>query len=121
MELTNGFIHWVKECVTTSMFSVINGELEDYFSRKRGLSSPLSYPWYAKPLHHCRNIELVPAVSLITQVPKVQDLSCHFCRRYGPPLWVDMRLYLLKNVLQDFYDCAGLRPNLQKNYLFCWG
>lgn len=45
MEFPIPFINWVKQCITTAMFSVVlNGELVDYFPGKRGLrqGDPLS-------------------------------------------------------------------------------
>lgn len=45
MEFPNSFIGWVKQCVTTTMFSIVlNGELVGFFPGKRGLrqGDPLS-------------------------------------------------------------------------------
>lgn len=122
MEFPSPFISWVRQCVTTAMFSVVlNGELVGYFPGKRGLrqGDPLS------PYLFLLILEALTAMltyrthhMAFTFHPKCQALN--ISHLIFDDLFIlsgaDTNSFqVVKDVFYEFNKVSGLQPNLQKS------
>ncbi|XP_058215475.1 uncharacterized protein LOC131326638 [Rhododendron vialii] len=123
------FISWVKQCVSTAMFSiVINRELVGYFPRKRGLrqGDPLSPYLFL--------LVMEGFSSMLQQRIDARCFSFHpRCRElqlshiiFADDLFIlsgadSQSFQLVSDLLLDFYSVSGLKPNLQKSSVFLAG
>lgn len=123
MEVPRVFISWVRQCVSSAMFSVVlNGELVGYFPGHRGLRQGETRSPYLFLL----------IMEAFTAMLAYQ--TCHLAFTLHPKcldsnishlIFVDdlFILYgaepnsfqLVKDVLNDFHRFVGLQPNLQKS------
>lgn len=117
------FIGWIKECVTTPMYSVmLNGGLVGYFPGAKGLRQ-------GDPISPYLFLLVMEGFSSLLQFniengnfkyhPKCQEL-CISHAMFADDLFVLCRahegfLRVVMNALKDFHQFSGLQPNLLKS------
>jgi hypothetical protein len=124
------FVSWIKECVTSSRFSVcLNGSLVGYFEGKKGLrqGDPLS------PYLFVLAMEVLSRILVATTGPGSgfnYNSNClkmkltHLC--FADDLLIFSKVSqnsigIIKAALVEFEELSGLKANPSKSFFFCSG
>ena len=123
------FIDWIKECITTTTFSIaFNGELLDCFPGKKGLrqGDPISSLLFVMAMDilsklldrgamdHVFGIHPLGNAPLITHISFADDVLLFFDG-------TDQSLQGLLSILDNFNNCSGLGINRSKTAVFFYG
>lgn len=114
MEFPIPFISWVKQCVTTAMFSIVlNGDLVGYFPGKRGLRQgdpPSPYLFFIILETFTTMLSFRTQHLDFTFHPKCQELNISHLIFAD-----DIFEQILSRLLHGFHRVSGLQPNLHKS------
>lgn len=125
-DLPEIFINWIKECITTTFFSIaFNGELLDCFHGKKGLrqGDPISSLLFVLAMdilskmldkgamNHVFGLHPLGDAPLITHISFADDVLLFFDG-------TDQSLQGLLAILEDFNKCSGLGINRSKTAVF---
>ena len=124
------FVGWIKECVCTAKFSVnINGELTGFFGSSRGLRQ-------GDPMSAYLFVIVMESLSRIIEKRVEEDTQfeyhwrCKDTRTTHLSFADDLLLFcgnslrsarLLNQSLKDFTIWSGLKPNMQKSFIYTAG
>ncbi|XP_024011406.1 uncharacterized protein LOC112086667 [Eutrema salsugineum] len=129
MDLPQGFIHWIRLCVSSASFSVqVNGELAGYFNSSRGLRQGCSLSPYLYVI--CMNVlsHMLDKAAVERKYgfhPKCSTLKLtHLCFADDIMIFSDGKLSSMEGIVgvfEDFAKMSGLQISMEKSTAFLAG